>query len=140
MRRDGKMDVQIGASKEGYAGRLDVIVGPTGRQQRSDAEKARIAAESLAPDAVVSDVARRHGVTRWQVYDWRRRFRIGGAPLSEENVSTPAFVRLAVDDGSQSNRTRDVVEIAIGDVVIRAGRDVDEGHLARIFRAVRAAT
>ena len=140
MRRDGKMDVQIGVSKEGYAGRLDVIAGPTGRQLRSDAEKARIAAESLAPDAVVSDVARRHGVTRWQVYDWRRRFRIGGASLSEENVSTPAFVRLAVDDGSQSNRSRDVIEVAIGDVVIRAGRDADEGHLVRIFRAVRAAT
>ena len=42
MRRDDKMDVQIGVSKEGYAGRLDVIAGPTGRQQRSDAEKARI--------------------------------------------------------------------------------------------------
>lgn len=134
------MDVQIGVSKEGYAGRLDVIADPTGRRQRSDAEKARIAAESLAPDAVVSDVARRHGVTRWQVYDWRRRFRIGRTSLSEEIVSTPAFVRLAVDDGSQTSRTTDVIEIAIGDVVIRAGRDVDEGHLARIFRAVRAAT
>jgi transposase len=134
------MDVPIGVSKEGYAGRLDVIAGPTGRQQRSDAEKARIAAESLAPDAVVSDVARRHGVTRWQVYDWRRRFRIGRTSPSEEIVSTPAFVRLAVDDGSQTRRTRDVIEIAIGDVVIRAGRDVDEDHLARIFRAVRAAT
>jgi transposase len=140
MRRDDKMDVPIGVSKEGYAGRLDVIAGPTGRQQRSDAEKARIAAESLAPDAVVSDVARRHGVTRWQVYDWRRRFRIGRTSPSEEIVSTPAFVRLAVDDGSQTRRTRDVIEIAIGDVVIRAGRDVDEDHLARIFRAVRAAT
>jgi transposase len=128
MRRDDKMDVQIGVSKEGYAGRLDVIASPTGRQ------------ESLAPDAVVSDVARRHGVTRWKVYDWRRRFRIGRTFPSEEIVSTPAFVRLAVDDGSQTSRTRDVSEIAIGDVVIRAGRDVDEDHLARIFRAVRAAT
>jgi transposase len=72
MRRDGKMDIQIGVSKEGYAGRLDVIVGPTGRQERSDAESARIAAENLAPDAVVSDVARRHGVTRG-------RFTIGGS-------------------------------------------------------------
>jgi hypothetical protein len=34
----------------------------------------------------------------------------------------------------------DVIEIAIGDMVIRAGRDVDEMHLARIFRAIRAAT
>ena len=34
MRRDDKMDLPIGVSKEGYAGRLDVIAGPTGRQQR----------------------------------------------------------------------------------------------------------
>jgi transposase len=119
----------------------DVIAGPTGRRQRSDAEKARIAAESLAPDDVVSDVARRHWVTRWQVYDWRRRFRIGRTSLSEEIVSAPAFVRLAVDDGSQTGRTTDVIEIAIGDVVIRAGRDVDDrrvaGHVS-VFPRARA--
>ena len=47
MRRDDKMDVPIGVSKEGYAGRLGVIAGPTGRQQRSDAEKARIAVSAF---------------------------------------------------------------------------------------------
>nr|WP_276540217.1 transposase [Bradyrhizobium elkanii] len=31
------------------------------------------AAESLLPGVQVSEVARKHGVTRWQVYDWRRR-------------------------------------------------------------------
>ncbi|WP_143042241.1 transposase [Citreimonas salinaria] len=36
------------------------------------AERARIAAEGLASGAKLADVARRHDVTRWQVYDWRR--------------------------------------------------------------------
>jgi transposase len=32
-------------------------------------EKARIAAEGLAPGAIVADIARRHGATRWQIAD-----------------------------------------------------------------------
>jgi transposase-like protein len=38
---------------------------------RSEAERARIVAESLLPGAQVSEVARKHGATRWQIYDWR---------------------------------------------------------------------
>ena len=41
------MDVHLDVSKSGYAGRLNVIEGPTGRRQRTNIEKARIAAESL---------------------------------------------------------------------------------------------
>jgi transposase len=134
------MGAQLDVSKEGYAGRLDVLVGPTGRRHRTEAEKARIAAESLTPGAVVSDVARRHGASRWQVYDWRRRFRTGRMSLTEQIVSSPTFVPLALEERPHSNRIVEVIEIAIGDIVVRAGRDVDEAHLARIFRAIRAAT
>jgi transposase len=141
MGRDVKMDVQLDVSNEGYAGRLDVITGPTGRRRRTEAEKARVAAESLAPGAIISEIAQRYGVTRWQVYDWRRRFRTGRMTLPNESVPSPAFVPLVVEDESQPSRpTNDVVEIVIGNIVVRAGWDVDEAHLARIFRAIRAAT
>jgi transposase len=76
MERDGKMDVHLDVSRNGYGGRLEVIEGPTGRRRRSASEKARIVAESLMPGVTVADVARRHGTTRWQVYDWRRRARL----------------------------------------------------------------
>lgn len=49
MGRDGKMGVQTDVSNEGFAGRLEVIEGRTGRRVRSDDEKARSAAESLMP-------------------------------------------------------------------------------------------
>jgi transposase len=140
MSRDVKLDAHLGVSREGYAGRIEVLGGPTGRRQRSDAEKARIAAESLAPDAVVADIARRHGATRWQIYDWRRRFRIGRLAAPEEIAASPAFVPLTVDDGSRTVPSADIIEVMIGDILIRVGRDVDEEHLARIFRAARAAT
>ena len=64
---DVKMDGYLDGSTVGYAGRMEVIEGRSGRRLRSEAERARIAAESLAPGARVVDVARRHGVTRWQV-------------------------------------------------------------------------
>ena len=141
MGRDVKMDDQLDVSNQGYAGRLDVIAGPTGRRRRTQAEKARVAAESLAPGAIISEIAQRYGVTRWQVYDWRRQFRTGRMTLPNESVPSPAFVSLVVEDESQPSRpASDLIEIAIGNIVVRAGRDVDEAHLARIFRAIRAAT
>ena len=46
MGADGKMDVELDVSKANRVSRLEVIEGPTGRRNRSAAEKARIAAES----------------------------------------------------------------------------------------------
>ena len=139
MGRDGKIDVQLGVSSGGYAGRLEVLEGPTGRRQRTDAEKARIVAESLLPGVRVADVARRHGTTRWQVYDWRRRARDGRLALPESVVSAPAFAALVVEEPAPSGPVADGIEVVLGDVVIRAGRDADAGHLSRVIRAVRAA-
>jgi transposase len=154
MGRDGKMDVQLDVSRGGYAGRVEVIEGPTGRRWRSDVEKARIVAESLAPGVRVADVARRHGTTRWQVYDWRRRVRDGRLALPESLVSAPVFAALVVEEPAPSGPAKsgpaksgpaksgpgtEGIEVVLGDVVIRAGRDAEEAHLSRVIRAVRAA-
>lgn len=134
------MGVQLDVSKGGYAGRFEVLEGPSGRKRRSDGEKARIVAESLLPGVRVTEVARRHGVTRWQVYDWRRRVRDGRLALPEDVASTPAFAALVVEEPRQAAPTQSAsIEIVLGEVVIRAGRDADESHLARVLRAVRAA-
>jgi transposase len=137
--RDVKMDAPLGASSEGFVGRIDVIAGPTGRRNRSESEKRRIAAESLAPGAVVADVARQHGATRWQIYDWRRRFRRERLEAPGAEIAAPAFVPLAVDD-EPPTPAPDFIEVEIGDVLIRVGAGASEAHLARIFRAARATT
>nr|WP_271612266.1 transposase [Bradyrhizobium sp. CCBAU 21362] len=51
--------------------------------------EAQIAAESLEPGAVVTDVARRHGCRPQQVHDWRRRARLGQLvlPASADTLS-----------------------------------------------------
>ena len=86
---DSKKDVHLDGSSVGAVSRLEVLEGPSGRRVRSEAERARIAAESLLPGAQVSEVARKHGATRWQVYDWRRRFRQRGELLA---------IRMTIDD------------------------------------------
>lgn len=67
---DDKKDVHLDGSSIGTVSRLEVLAGP-GRRVRSEAERARIVAESLLPGAQVSEVTRKHGATRWQIYDWR---------------------------------------------------------------------
>ena len=140
MKRDGKMDVHLDVSRDGYVGRLEVIEGPTGRRRRSDAEKARIVAESLVPGVKVADVARRHGTTRWQVYDWRRRARKGRLAPSAETTPSAAFAAVGVEEAQPGPAVRrSGIEVVVGDVVIRAAPDAAEGHLARVIRAARAA-
>jgi hypothetical protein len=48
---DGKKDVHLDGSSVGAVSRLEVLEGPSGRRVRSEAERARIAAESLLPGA-----------------------------------------------------------------------------------------
>lgn len=57
---------------EGEVRRFEVITGAIGRRRWSTDERARILEETLAPGAVVSEVARRHGLTPQQMFTWRR--------------------------------------------------------------------
>jgi transposase len=135
---DDKKDVHLDGSSIGTVSRLEVLAGPTGRRVRSEAERARIVAESLLPGAQVSEVARKHGATRWQIYDWRRRFRQRGALPSRASPTT-SFVPLAVEeplDGHQAPVMK--LEIAIGDVVVRTDAAIDEKQLSQVIRAMRA--
>jgi transposase len=137
MDRDGKMGVHLDVPINGFAGRLEVIEGPTGRRQRT--EEARIVAESLMPDVRVADLARKYGATRWQIYDWRKRLRREQRRLGppESIASAPAFAAVVVDEAPQRQATA-CIEIVVGDVVIRAEPGVDDEHLSRIIRIVRA--
>jgi transposase len=55
--------------------RLEVIAGTWRRRRFSDDYKAGIVEETLVLGAVVSDVARRHGLTPQQLFGWRRQAR-----------------------------------------------------------------
>lgn len=143
------MDGYLDGSKDGFAGRIEVIEGSSGRRRRSPEERARIAAESLLPGASVAEVARRHGATRWQVYDWRRRLAAGELAVSAQTVASPAFVALMVEQAEpaavkpdvarRKKRGAGIVELVVQGVVLRADAEVGEEQLVRVIRAVRAA-
>ena len=143
MERDGKVGVHLDGSVGGGVSRLEVLEGPTGRRRRTKAERARSAAERLMPGVSVADVARRHGTTRWQVYDWRKKLRTGQLVVPESVAALPMFAELLVEGAAAeapSARPGVEVEIVVGDVVIRTGSGADEGLLTRAIRAARAAT
>jgi transposase len=68
--------------------RLEAIT-ETGRRWFSKNDKARIVEETLALGAVVSDIARRHGLRPQQVFTWRRQARQVPVTKADE----PQFVR-----------------------------------------------
>jgi transposase len=63
--------------------RLEVITGTRRRRQFSEDFKAGIVEETLVPGAVVSEIARRNGLTPQQVFTWRRQARRPAASETE---------------------------------------------------------
>ena len=55
----------------------EILVGPERRRRWSDEQKIAIVVEAASGDATVSDVARRHGISRQQIYQWRSDIRRG---------------------------------------------------------------
>ena len=136
------MGVHLDGSCNGSVSRLEVIEGPSGRRQRTEAERARIAAESLMPGMRVADIARKHGTTRWQIYNWRNKLRTGQLMVPESLASLPMFAELVAESGAAPvppARALSEVEIVVGDIVIRAHVGADEVQLTRAIRAARAA-
>ena len=144
------MDVSLDGSTDGYAGRMEVFEGRSGRRFRSEAERARIAVESMVPGTKVADVARRHAVTRWQVYDWRKKLMAGALALPAETAAEPMFAALVVEPKParpepSSKRRRGAakssrIEMVVDGVTLRVPPDIGEAHLTRMIRAIRAAT
>ncbi len=93
------------------------------------------------PGVTVADVARKHGTTRWQIYDWRKQIRKGNLVVPESVAALPVFAELVVDDSAAAAPApaRSDLEVVVGDVVIRAGAGADEGLLTRAIRAARTA-
>lgn len=114
--------------------RVEVLTGAPRRRRWSAAEKAAIVAESLAPGAVASTIALRHGLHRNQLYTWRRELRL--AAVANAGVPMPDFVPIV--SGSRAVSRAAVIEIEVGGAVLRAGSGVDLAFLGKIVRLLKA--
>jgi transposase len=113
---------------EAVAGRLDGAPRQL-RRRWSDEFKARAVAEALEPGASVSAIAHGLGIHPSQLFGWRR------AVLDARKGSTePARCQAIAASTGEA-----VIEVVIGDVIVRARADVSEAHLQRVIRAVRSA-
>lgn len=72
--------------------RIEVLsVTDTGRRRRwTDDEKSRIVEESHRDGETLAEVARRHEISRSQLYDWRHRFKHGLLGRQRRIVSAPS--------------------------------------------------
>ena len=113
--------------------RVEVLTGAPRRRRWSAAERAAIVAESLAPGAVASTVALRHGLHRNQLYMWRREVRSGA--LAKAGSALPDFVPIVPEDRAASRSG--VIEIEIGGAVLRADAGVELAFLGKIVRLLK---
>ena len=122
--------------------RVEVITGRRRRRDWSDEEKARILAESADPEANISEVARRNGVSRGLLNVWRRKARLAPSEgpqfvqlrLDEEVEARPA----AIDPPRVEARLAERIEVTIAGATVRVPAGVDAATLERVLAAVRS--
>ena len=101
-------------------------------------------AESYGAGAVVSEVARRHGMPPQQLFGWRKAARAGllSLPADDAPLFVPVVTELrpAVTAAQAAVSPEAAISIEVGGMVVRAASGVDPAWLRDVLRAVKAAT
>jgi transposase len=128
--------------------RVEVITGVGRRRSWPPDFKARVVAESLEDGAVISDVARRHGLRPQQLFTWRNQMR-SVPPTGRTKVACFASVVVApvvpeldglaatpAHDGGSYDR--DLIEVVLDGTIIRVRAAVTAEVLTAIVRVLKA--
>ncbi len=132
-------------ARAGYR-RVEVLTGPGRRRRWSAESKAQVVAESLAPGARPSEVARRWQICSQQVFAWRREARAGLLALPAEAgvaiPSGPAFVPIHAEPtlppAAPALVSPPAIEVEVAGAVVRVLAGMDTALLTSVLRAVRA--
>ena len=112
--------------------RLEIV--ETGRRRRwSEDEKLKIVVESFQSPRQVTATARRHGISRWQLHEWRRAFR---AAQTETTGPQAGFVPATVVAEPQTPSREFTAAPDVGTIEI----DFANGARMRVTGAIDAAT
>jgi transposase len=127
--------------------RVEIIRGGGGRRRWSQDEKAHAIEASLIPGAVVSEVARRYGLTPQQLFGWRREARRKSESMADAAPFVPAIVE-AVDTGAASPPSRrdeaaptlqpHAIELELDGVSVWIWRGADAAMVTAIIGALKA--
>ena len=120
--------------------RVEVLDGVERRRRWSRDAKMRIIEETLAPGAVVTEIARRHGIATSLVFTWRRRARLAtvasaGPRLVPVQVAAAESVRsIQAPAAIPARKRRGVIEIELGDGKrVSVDENVDADALGRVL-------
>jgi transposase len=128
--------------------KAEVLAGPERRRRWGSEEKAGIVAETMVPSAKVSEIARRHGISRGLLYTWRRE--AGHDAASSLPDLVPVVLTNEAEPAGSSSPSRGrrsaagkpigTIEIAMpsGVRVMVRGR-VEERSLRAVLGALRSA-
>lgn len=127
--------------------RVEVITGVERRRDWSTEQKLEIVAESLVDGVVVSDVARRHGISPQQLFGWRAKLRSAIGPAAPTPTETPTFAPVLVDEASSRRipaleppRQPDdapAIEITLGSATVRVRGAVDARTLVAVLKVLK---
>lgn len=132
--------------------RVEIINGIGGRRRWSVDDKARIIEETLVPGAVVSEIARCHGLTPQQLFGWRRAARRSAGDGA--GASQPRFVPAVVEHPKpepvrkqrkprgigRAGGATGIIEMEIGGVTVRVGRGAEAKTVAAVIHALKASS
>ena len=122
------------------------VLGVERRRRWNRDEKARIVEETLMPDAVVCEVARRHGVAQSLLFAWRRQARVAEVSGRDGSILLPVEIG-AMTTPSRAEPPRQlraatigrrpklgVMEIELGSGSrVRVDNEVDADALRRVL-------
>jgi len=131
--------------------RIDIRVGVERRRRWGREDKLRIVRESLAPNAVVTTVARRHEISTGLLYTWRRQaldgLLQGFAPVqiaADSGTAVPLALNAQDKPTAPANqleaaRWRGLIEVVWPNgIVVRMDASVDDRALRCVLTALEA--
>lgn len=131
--------------------RIDIRVGVERRRRWGREDKLRIVRESLAPNAVVTELARRYEISTGLLYTWRKQALAGLLEgftpvriVANAEASTLPAIEEAKDRPGEE--TKPVVRRALGlieviwpnGIMVRVDADVDDRALRSVLAALEA--
>ena len=129
---------------------VEILNGVERRRRWSEDEKARIIEESFTAGAKVSDVARKHGVSRGLIFAWLKEARVDGlaipavprlipvqlaaSPPSPSSVLPAPLAQTPLPPVRSAGRKAGMIEIDLGDGKrVRVDANVDADALGRVL-------
>ena len=115
--------------------RVEVMSGVERRRRWSEEQKRAIVAASLAPGAVVSEVARRADVRPSQIYRWRRELRAVADGFAQVLIAPPEMAVAKAANGVACGEPAIEVEFA-GRARVRIPAAISAELAAAVIKAL----